>query len=91
LLRWLRALFDDACDVGGEEQIDVGRVTRHLLAGSSPTPGDEPAVALLAPAVDAMLSRNWPTWWDEYLGRPRQHTRAFAALPSEPEAWLWTA
>lgn len=91
LSRWLRALFDDACDVGGEEQIDVARVTRHLLAGSTPTPVDELAVALLAPAVDAMLSRDWSMWWDEYLGRPRQHTRAYAALPSEPEASPWTA
>ncbi len=91
LWRWLPALFDDACDAGREEQIDVARVTRHLLAGSTPTPVDELAVALLAPAVDAMLSCNWPTWWDEYLDRPRQHTRTFAALPTEPEAWPWTA
>jgi hypothetical protein len=89
--RWLRVLFDDACDVGYEEQIDVARVTRHLLAGTTPTPFEQMAVALLAPAVDAMLSRNWPLWWDEYLDRPRQHTRAFAPLPTEPGVWPWTA
>jgi hypothetical protein len=89
--RWLQALFDDACETGLQEPIDVARVTRHLLGAPGTDFAAEEAVALLGPLVDAMLCRHWPHWWDEYLGRPRQHTRAWAPLLPDWEEWPWVA
>ena len=71
---WLEALFVDACETGLEDSIDVARVARYLL-GRDPTDEAVQAVRQLARAVDDLVARHWPAWYDEYFSRPRQHTR----------------
>jgi hypothetical protein len=71
---WLEALFLDACETGLEDPIDFARVARYLL-GHDPGEAAVRALAPIALAVDDLLAANWPAWYDEYLSRPRQHTR----------------
>lgn len=82
---WLEALFVDGCETGLEDPIDVPRVARYLLGRD---PGEEAIRALqpLALAVDRMLATHWPDWYDEYLSRPRQHTRRAVRLDDLGEA-----
>jgi hypothetical protein len=85
---WLEALFVDACETGLEDPIDVPRVARYLL-GQDPTSKAVQAVQQLARAVDDMVARHWPAWYDEYLSRPRQHTRRGVRLDVLGEAGCW--
>jgi len=71
---WVEALFVDACETGLEDPIDARRVARYLLEGD-PAEAVVRIVERLALAVDGMLAAHWPDWYDEYLSRPRQHTR----------------
>ena len=92
LRRCVEALFDDACETGLVDPIDIARVARHLCGGLWHDPAIEAATAILAPAVDTMLWRRWPNWWHEYLDRPRQHTRLWLPLPPAPQEQLpWAA
>jgi hypothetical protein len=79
---WADALCEDACETGLTDPIDLDRVARRVTGGAV-GPGVEGAVASLAPAVDSMLLRHWPEWWDAHLGRPRDLTRARLPLPSD--------
>jgi hypothetical protein len=86
LLTWVEALFVDACESGLEDPIDVRRVARYLLGRDLRDDAVVQAVALIAEAVDDLLARQWPAWYDEYLSRPRQHTRI--AVPLLPDGDL---
>jgi hypothetical protein len=81
LWRWAAVLNADACETGLADPIDERRVARYLLGGDVDDPGLVQAVALLARAVDNLLASHWPDWYDEYLARPRQHTRRALASP----------
>ena len=35
---------------------------------------------MLLPAVDTEIGRSFPGWYDDYLDRPRQHTRLCVPL-----------
>jgi hypothetical protein len=90
--RWVEALFDDACETGLVDPIDIARVARHLRGSLWHDTVSEAATAILAPAVDTMLWRHWPHWWHEYLDRPRQHTRLWLPLsPTQEECLPWAA
>jgi hypothetical protein len=83
LQTWVQALFVDACESGLEDPIDVRRVARYLLGREVSEDTLLRAVGLLAEAVDELLARQWPTWYDDYLSRPRQHTRIAIPLPPD--------
>jgi hypothetical protein len=85
LQTWVEALFVDACESGLEDPIDARRVARYLLGRDVAEDVVVGAVALLAEAVDELLARQWPSWYDEYLARPRQHTRIAVPLPSDDD------
>jgi hypothetical protein len=82
---WIEALFADACETGLEDPIDTARVARYLC-GRDPSAAVLRAVQTLAPAVDGMLACRWPTWYDDHLSRPRQHTRRGLSLEDFGEA-----
>jgi hypothetical protein len=86
---WADALCEDACETGLSDPIDLDRVARRVTGGAA-GPTATGAVRLLAPAVDAMLLRGWPEWWDAHLGRPRDLTRARLPLPSD-DGRRWAA
>jgi hypothetical protein len=86
---WTDALCEDACETGLSDPIDLDRVSRRVGGGGA-GPLVRGAVGLLAPAVDAMLLRDWPEWWDAHLGRPRDLTRARLPLPSD-DGRRWAA
>jgi len=82
---WIDALFVDACETGLEDPIDTARVARYLC-GRDPSAAVLRAVQTLAPAVDGMLARHWPAWYDDHLSQPRQHTRRGLRLDDLGEA-----